>query len=247
MESSPPEAVIPNILVRFWHDLAAVPHDVRQCMTSWERLQAAGFEILDFDDCSAAAFIQGAFGCDEAEAFHRCVHPAMRSDYFRLCFMFARGGFYVDTDDVLVNDSWQLLFHDNRLKLQPLCYDIRSESMVPADELWSPHSEVAGRVFYVNNNPLVAPPGHAVIKRALLRATAALLGSERRRDVQSITGPGNLTAAFVAHARELALASQPADFELMRSWNNVAVTKWDLAYRTDERNWRNWTRPERTD
>lgn len=238
-------SAIPKILVRFWHDLTQVPGDVRGCMDSWETLREQGFGIYDFDDHSAAAFINEAFGRSVLEAFHRCGHPAMRSDFFRLCFILVRGGFYVDTDDVLVGNSWPALLRDGRLKLQPLGYDIPRECMVPTDELWSRESEGVNRIFYVNNNPLVAPPDHPLIKRALARATEALLKhAQARRDVQSTTGPGNLTAALVAHTRELAVRQQPLDFEFIRSWNDVASTKWDLAYRDDERNWRNWTRPD---
>ena len=163
----------------------------------------------------------------------------MRCDYFRLCYILKSGGFYVDADDMLTEGRWSTLYEDARLKLQPLCYDVPSGTMAPKLELWDPDIPAVGRIFYVNNNPLIAPPGHPILRKALERATAALLNGGTHRGIQSTTGPGNLTAALAAHARELALAGLPQDFELMRHWDRVAETRWELSYRADERNWRN--------
>jgi mannosyltransferase OCH1-like enzyme len=212
---------------------------VKECLDSWEQLRRAGFEVLTFHDDSAAAYIDTNFGLQQTEAFGRCRHPAMRSDYFRMCYLLSSGGFYVDADDVLTEGRWSVLYSDNRLKLQPLCYDIPSASMVPTPELWRADLPSVDRIFYVNNNPLVAPSRHPVLRRALERATSGLLNAENRRDIQSTTGPGNLTAALAAHARELALAGRPRDFRLLRDWDHVAETRWELSYRADERNWRN--------
>jgi mannosyltransferase OCH1-like enzyme len=238
-ESRAAPCTIPKVLVRFWHDAKAVPADVQECLRSWEVLEAAGFEIVTYNDLSATDYISERYGPAQAAAFTRCDHPAMRSDYFRLCYVLASGGFYVDADDVVTDGHWPLLYCDNRLKLHPLCYDVPSATMVEGEELWNPELPAAGRIFYVNNNPLVAPPGHPVLRRALERATAALLISTPPRDIQSTTGPGNLTAALASYAHELTLAGKPHDFELLRSWDRVAATRWELSYRGDERNWRN--------
>ena len=48
----------------------------------------------------------------------------MRSDYFRLCFVLAEGGLYVDADDVLRGAGGGMSSRDGTLKIQPLCYDI---------------------------------------------------------------------------------------------------------------------------
>jgi hypothetical protein len=99
------------------------------------------------------------------------------------------------------------------------------------------------RIFYVNNNPLIARPGHAVIATALERSTALLLAANRaNRDLQSLTGPGNLTASLVSHAVQRAADGETRDFEFLTRWDAVAVTKWPLGYRADGRNWRNWVR-----
>ncbi len=111
----------------------------------------------------------------------------MRSDYFRMCYVLADGGFYVDADDVMTGGSWRTLYADDRLKLQPLCYDVPSDAMVPSLQIWRTDLPTESRIFYVNNNPLIAPAGHAVLCLALKRATTLLLGDDPRLEIQSTT------------------------------------------------------------
>jgi mannosyltransferase OCH1-like enzyme len=235
---APQSAVIPRTLIRYWHDPCAVPDDVRACLDSWDRLREAGFEFRMFSDVSASAYIAERYGARERKAFARCRHPAMRSDFLRMCFVFADGGFYVDADDVLLGDGWKTIFRDGLLKVQPLCYDIQAGGMVPAAEIWRADLPTDGRIFYVNNDPIAAPAGHPVIQRALARATERLLGEDLLPEIQSTTGPGNLTAALAAHARDLTLLGASRDFELLRNWDAIAETRWELSYRGDARNWR---------
>ena len=135
---------------------------------------------MTFNDCSARAYIAEKFTARETAAFARCRHPAMRSDYLRMCFVLADGGMYVDADDVLLGNGWRDIFSDGRLKLQPLCYDIRTSRMVPSSRIWLADLPTEDRVFYVNNDPMAAPAGHPVVARALLRATKNFLGTKIR-------------------------------------------------------------------
>lgn len=236
--------VVPKTLIRYWNDPDDLPDDVGTCLASWDRLAEAGFELRTFSDASAAAYIALRYDARTRDAFARCQHPAMRSDYLRLCFLFAEGGFYVDADDVLLGDGWKTIFRNGALKLQPLCYDIPAGRMIPAAEIWRRELPTEARIFYVNNDPIAAPAGHPVLRRALTRATRKLLGNDPRPEIQATTGPGNLTAALVAHARDLMLAGAPFDFELLEDWEAIAETRWDLSYRSDHRNWRNMDAPE---
>jgi hypothetical protein len=231
------DETIPRTLVRFWHDLDDVPSDVRRCLDSWDELRDQGLSFRMFGDASAAEYIAERYGPRELAAFARCRHPAMRSDYLRLCFVLADGGLYVDADDVLVGTGWRDVFRDGSLKVQPLCYDLVSQGMVPASEIRRPDLSTSRRIFYVNNNPIAAPPGHPVVRRALVRATDRLLGSELEPEIQSTTGPGNFSAALAAHARE----SRILDYELLLDWERTAEPCWELEYRSDDRNWRNMT------
>ncbi|MEA2998611.1 MAG: hypothetical protein QOK17_444 [Sphingomonadales bacterium] len=231
---------IPRTLVRYWHDPHALPDDVGACIESWTRLRAQDFQFRMFNDSSAAAYIAANYGSRECAAFGRCRHPAMRSDYLRLCFMLAEGGLYVDADDVLgEGDGWTRLFEDDRLKVQPLCYDVSAGEMVPAAAIWRADLPTEGRIFYVNNDPIVAPPGHRVLRRALARATERLLAKNAQPEIQETTGPGNLTAVLAGYARELRLRGHGPDFVFLKDWGAIAQTRWELSYRGDERNWRN--------
>lgn len=232
-------ARIPRRLVRFWHDAAAVPDDVRACMATWDQVAEAGFEFHTFDDASAAAYIADVYGGNESAAFSLCAHPAMRCDYLRLCFILAEGGLYIDADDAFLCGDLVNLFDDPKLKVQPLGYDIAKGRMMTNDEVWRDNLDDKERVFYVNNNPIAAPANHPLLARALTRSTNRLLSGDPHLEIQTTTGPGNLTAALVAHARALDLQGRPRDFELLRDWPTVAQTRWDLGYRNDDRNWRN--------
>jgi hypothetical protein len=111
-------AKVPRVLVQFWDDPTTMPADVRECLDSWGQLEEQGFERLLFDDEGARAFIAKHFGRRYSAAFEQCRHPAMRCDYFRLCFVARNGGFYVDAEDVYQGGDFEYLFRDNRLKLQ---------------------------------------------------------------------------------------------------------------------------------
>ena len=235
-------AEIPLVVVQFWHDAAAVPDDVRECLDSWEILMHQGFQRAFFDDDRARRFIEERFGCQHVAAFDQCHHPAMRCDYFRLCYIYIHGRFYVDADEVYQGRDCRPLFRDGRLKIQPLCYDVSSGTMVRPDVFMRSEASSPDWIYYVNNNPLIAPAGHAVIGLALNRATRILLGPDAgRHDIQSTTGPGNLTASLVEHSITAGSSGKARDFVLLSDWESMSVSRWPLSYRNDERNWRRWT------
>lgn len=233
-------STVPRTLVQFWDD-PVVPPDVRECMDSWRPLERRGFERVTFHDREAETYIAQHFGPRYSAAFRQCRHPAMRCDYFRLCFIAKSGGFYVDADEVYQGGDCEYLFSDDRLKLQPLCYDTVTDTMVAAEVFTRDHSDSRGWILYVANDPLIAPPSHPVIRLALVRATDRLLSaSTLRPEIQSTTGPGNLTASLVEHAITSDRAGRFRDFAILPNWRSTSVTEWSLSYRDDARNWRLW-------
>lgn len=240
--SCAPGLVVPPVLVRFWDDVTGPPEDVFDCLDSWRQASDDDdYELLLFDDVSARSFVARHYGPVVADAYDLCPHPAMRSDLFRLCFLLERGGLYIDADDVLVGQLPQGLLGDDRVWLQPLCYDTVADSMVDRT-VFGCGDAPDSCIFYVNNAPIISPPGHPLIELALERAVnllnlrQATLG---RWDVQSTTGPGILTAALVAYSVEAAATGRPLDIEFL-DWDAIAVSRWPLGYRFDARNWRRW-------
>lgn len=228
----------PRRIVQFWNNLDQLPQDVERCIDSWSKLKAQGFEILLFDEHRARSFIAQRLGHRYEQAYDRCYHPAMQSDYFRLCYVLVEGGLYVDADDVYHGKDIEHLFTDNRLKVNPLCYDSTTGSMVPHSVFMQPDSNSSGWIFYFNNNPLIAGSSHPLIQRALSSATTSL---ERQAtgvfpEIQSTTGPGNLTKSIFAASTEHSLIEE--NLVVLRNWEFVASSKWPLSYRTDARNWR---------
>ena len=231
---------IPKTLIQYWHT-SIVPADVRECMETWEPLREQGFARQFFDDDTAHAYITAKLGEPYATAFKHCGHPAMRCDYFRLCFIWKEGGFYVDADDVYRRGDCAVLCRDHCLKLQPLCYDQTTDTMVDPSAFVKEGSCSRHWTFYVNNTPIISPRRHPVIRAALERSTDLLMRDVTARShIQSTTGPGNLTACLVRHAISRHGQRLLPDFVLLRDWNVTSTCRWRLSYRADERNWRLW-------
>lgn len=224
--------------MQFWDDLNQLPTDVRECIQSWRKLEAQGFELLLFDADGARDFIARKLGPRYEEAYSKCYHPAMQSDYFRLCYILIEGGCYLDADDAYHGSAIEHLFGDGRLRIQPLCYDISTNQMIPPSVFTEPGANASMWIFYFNNNPLLAVRGHPILKRALARATEALErpASGELPEIQSTTGPGNLTKSVFE------LATEHRNIEdtllVLDGWEDVATSRWPLSYRRDTRNWR---------
>lgn len=228
---------IPHRIVQYWHDLQALPVDVQECMDSWSRWRSSGFEYCVFDARSASRFIEQSLGKDHQRAFMRCYHPAMQADYFRLCYLVINGGMYVDADDVCIAEDISELFDGNCVKVQPLCYDTASDSMVHCEVFLQAGTNREGLIFYVNNNPLIACEGDPIVRRALERATLRLnIAAEGELlEIQSTTGPGNLSRIiFELGAR----CPDELRVTVLRNWDSIGISKWPLSYRADGRNWR---------
>lgn len=230
---------VPKTIVQFWDDLRQLPHDVEECVASWTRWEMSGFTHRLFDERAAKAFIGGSLGMRHKRAFERCYHPSMQADYFRLCYLLVEGGFYVDADDVCVGSDIGWLFEDGRLKLQPLCYDIASGTMVKPSVFLCPDAYDPSWIFYFNNNPLVASRGHPIIERALSQATALLelSGDNALPEIQTTTGPGNLSKS-VFDLGATAADDVECHLVVLLDWESLAVSRWPLSYRRDARNWR---------
>jgi tetratricopeptide (TPR) repeat protein/mannosyltransferase OCH1-like enzyme len=162
-------AKIPRRIIQFW-DSAEPPPDIQTIMQSW-RDRNPDFAYHLFDDASAKAFIMRRFPIDVVRAFARARHPAQRADIFRLAYLCAEGGFYVDADDRC---------------LAPI------QTFAPPAARLALYQENYGTI---GNDFIGAAPDHPVIARALALAVEAMT----RGDSDTLwlsTGPGLLTRAF---------------------------------------------------
>jgi hypothetical protein len=228
----------PQRIVQFWDNLNRLPGDVGECIATWKKAEKQEFETLLFDKHQAEEFIHQRLGQRYKDAYNKCYHPAMQSDYFRLCYILVEGGCYIDADDVFNEAPIQHLCCDGRLKLQPLCYDVTTNMMVRTSVFTEPGADAIGWIFYFNNNPLIAGSGHPLIDRALGQATLSLEKhvSSSLPEIQSTAGPGNLTKSiFDAATEDEALGEK---ILVLRNWEQIATSKWPLSYRNDARNWR---------
>lgn len=229
---------IPKRIVQFWDNLDRLPSDVNECIETWRETEGQGFERLLFDNQQAGDFIYQKLGIRYKQAYDKCYHPAMQSDFFRLCYIYVEGGCYIDADDVYNGSQIQYLFSDERLKIQPLCYDMATHMMVPPSIFTKPRANAASWIFYFNNNPLIAGIGHPVIERALNQATLSLEIESRNGlpEIQAATGPGNLTKSIFNAATENGEIEQT--LLVLSNWEDTVKSKWELGYRNDARNWR---------
>ena len=229
---------IPKHIVHFWDDLTQLPQDVNECMESWRKLERSGFELQVFDENSAREFIKTHLGSRFVNAFNKCYHPSMKSDYFRYSYIFVKGGFYIDADDVYHGTSIDYLFTDGRLKLQPFCYDIETAQMVSSSDFVNPGADKWSWIFYFNTTPLIAARNHPIVERVLLNATEALEQNQKEElpEVQATTGPGILTSSILEVIAEEKYPEET--MFVVHDWEKISTSKWPLSYRNDKRNWR---------
>lgn len=168
---------LPNRIAQYW-DSDEVPPDLGRTMGSWAALYPA-YSLRRFGDRDAQEFLERSCRDRGAlAAYRRCRQPAQKADIFRLAWLHARGGIYVDADDLLVGEIGELGLGGASF----LC-----------------HQEDVGTL---GNNLVGAAPGHPVIARALSLAVEAV-----NRDDNDLlwlsTGPGLLTRAFAGHLADL--------------------------------------------
>ena len=228
----------PRRIIQFWDDVDRIPGDVSECIETWKKTKKQGIETLLFDKHQARDFIQRRLGIRYIRAYDKCYHPAMQSDYFRLCYILTEGGCYIDADDVYDGARLRHLFCDGRLKIQPLCYDIATNSMVSPSVFTRPDAFAESWIFYFNNNPLIAGSDHPLIYRALAQATLSIEqdATGGLPEIQSTTGPGNLTKSIFDAAVESDEIERTV--LVLHDWEKIAKNRWDLSYRSDKRNWR---------
>jgi hypothetical protein len=161
--------IIPRRIVQFW-DKIEPPPDVKRMMQTWQDFHP-DFEYKLFDDAAARSFLRDHYQIKVQNAYTLARYPTAKADLFRLAYLHAAGGVYVDADDSCHSSVTQVVPPDTQLVLY---------------QDW--HSALA-------NNFIGAVPGDPVLKRALDLSVDALHRGDS--DIPWLaTGPGLLTRAF---------------------------------------------------
>jgi tetratricopeptide (TPR) repeat protein len=170
---------IPRQIAQFWD--MDMPADLEMLCDSWRRTNPE-FGYQRFSTQSARQFLLGR-AQQVATAFDRAREPAMKSDLFRLAFLYFEGGYYADADDRCLRPLAEL--GGDRFSLMSYQEDYAT----------------------IGNNFLCAAPKHPVIGMAMKQAVEAV----RRGDNDMVwlaTGPGLITrclALFIAQDEDARL------------------------------------------
>jgi tetratricopeptide (TPR) repeat protein len=218
--------LIPPVLFRFW-DKPVPPEDVQAVLGSWDG-PAEGLRDVLFDETAARAFITETYPDRYLAAYDACHHPAMKSDFLRLCYLTERGGIYLDVDQARVPGG------------PSLRQSLAGRSLVLPLSATGP--------VYTNNNIIAAVPGHPVLRMALEEALVRIEEATRqgiRLDLWATTGPGVFTRTLVryllARMRNEETGAEGGEIALFSDQylNSITALVNDLAYkRTVEGNWR---------
>jgi mannosyltransferase OCH1-like enzyme len=207
---------IPQRIAQFW-DAAVVPPDVSVLMESW-RTHHPDWEYERFDSRAAQRFLRDNFAPAVLAAYNRARQKAQKADLFRLAYLCARGGYYIDADDRC---------------LAPIT------TIAPSDCELVVYQEDYGTIA---NDFIGVVPGHPVLKRALTEAVTAV----NRGDADILwlaTGPGLLSRAFVREILRVDNDRAPAldhaaVLDRSELYRAVAV-HCSAAYKQTDRHWSN--------
>jgi tetratricopeptide (TPR) repeat protein len=202
---------IPRSIAQYW-STPDLPDDVADMMRTWSRFNTL-YAVHRFDQESAAAFIAQTCPSEVLRAYELAELPAQKADIFRLAWLFAEGGTYVDADDRCLGSLTAV--HPPGARL-----------MVYQEDLGT-----------LGNNFIASTMWHPVIGRALSLATTAM----NRGDTDLIwlsTGPGLLTRAFAQVWAETGGELKHSLVVLdRRDVASVTAMHCHAAYKTTNRHW----------
>jgi acetyltransferase-like isoleucine patch superfamily enzyme len=172
---------IPRRVVQFWD--REPPEQIRKLVEHNRKLvRDAGAEYVFFDAEAARGFIESHFPTRFLNAFDIAVHPAMKCDVFRLCYIWKQGGYYLDADLALRSRIDELFgLHGNCVVFQ---WDSRD-------------------LTNCCNWLLGARAGDPLLESAMNETAASILAACRRnpdaalKNILNVSGPGIFTRAIV--------------------------------------------------
>lgn len=165
---------IPRHIAQFW-DSSEPPDDIRHAMNGIQQANPGFTYHLACDD-SARAFIQEHYDAEITALYDACPHPAMRSDFWRLCYLHLRGGVYIDADVI------------SRAPLTDITRGTDFRTLLPysVGQPWCLDNDV---LIYEAGNPLMEH-----IMKTMFQRVRHVLDTGYFENVWVSTGPGAMVA-----------------------------------------------------
>jgi tetratricopeptide (TPR) repeat protein len=219
---APATAAPPRRILQFWD--RQPPDEVMTLIQAWRDTHPDCEHTL-LDEPTSRGLIAERLGERAAEAFDRCHHPAMKSDFVRLVWLHAHGGAYLDADEVCRKSIGPILDALAHVEF------IACISTDPAP--------------YVHNLFMAARPGARVLGVAIEDMLDRLSKPDApaRHDIWQTTGPGAVTRA-VGRVLLESCGTEGGPHGLVAlttdlNYRTFAGTDEGLAYKkTREGNWR---------
>ncbi len=231
----------PMGVVQFW-DTAEPPDDVVVFMDRWSTLYTGRYQR--FSSASARSFIEAHFPEEYATAYAKCWHPAMQSDFFRLCYLYRNGGAYIDADEAPTGRLPEFdLAHGHFLALRPFIHVLDNDKKIAlrqAAYLENQASQASAEVYF-NNSPILCSPRNPILCLAMIRAKSLLLsGRAEKLGIHDSTGPTTLSLAVVIHLLMCGTSGRKPVDVMSIDWDFYARVGMEdeLAYKLDDRDWR---------
>jgi len=204
---------IPSNIIQFW-DSKDIPPCVQETMRSWRDLNPS-FQYQIFDDQSAQDFIKAYHSSEVLKAFRTANHPAMRSDLFRLAYLYECGGVYADADDLCINSIAEFIGEGLDLIL------------------------IQEPTGIIGNNFLAVKPKHTFIQYALNSIVKNILN--KAGGIWFASGPGTLTISFCqVYCQFLERGLVPPEVVIKESYNlhQFVIPHLPMSYKTSKSGWR---------
>ncbi|CAK7192310.1 hypothetical protein COMNV_00503 [Commensalibacter sp. Nvir] len=222
-------ASIPKHIVLFWHN-TLVPHDVCHSIKKIKTYNK-DYQVSLYDFEKGKEFIKQYYGTDLSNLYEkRCIHPTMLSDFFRICYLYEKGGIYVDIDINCYNPLEKIFnFQDFD------CYLFYS----------------IGTPCCINNGFIVCKPYHELMLATLKVIQKNLTIKRNYTSVWECTGPQALSIALMEKLTKKIIKNEQKSSSLddlklaSHSLAKRAYEHAELEYKkTAEGNWRMFQLPD---
>lgn len=205
---------IPRNIIQYWDK--NIPKDVEDATKIYSSI--SDFNYILFDKIKAVDFVTNHYGANMADVFLRCRHPAMESDFFRVLYLNIYGGYYFDTDELLIDGKTDFLSYCENAQKEVLLWKVQSGLLAN------------GIMSTVRNHPLI---------QMIIFQICENINMKKRGGIWSLTGPGALTRATVNYLFRSYFHDGTDDAILIVPDEIIRKYTWHIGfdYENDQRSW----------